>query len=313
MLTPSARGPLSECVLESLRTGDTSRVADAPGPGSPADAQITLWALYEQHYRGFDDVAGELEWDPQLIAVRRRLEQDFERELRARTPELPEPGNFAEDFFAFVADHDGPSLAAHIHRSATDEQVREFLRHKSIYHLKESDHTTWVIPRLSDPVKAAVMELQYDEYGGGNPNRLHAHLFAQGLATSGLSAEYGAYIDEVPAEVLEQNNVMSLFGLNRRLRAASLGFLAAFEATSSSPSRKIARGLERLGFPAEMVEYYTEHVEADAVHEQLAVRTICGALLAEEPALHEDVFFGAWTSLDQDDRYAQRMLGAWAS
>jgi hypothetical protein len=313
MLTPSARGPLSECVLESLRTGDTSRVADAPEAGSAADAQITLWALYEQHYRGFEGVAGELEWDPQLIAVRRRLEQDFERELRARTPELPGPGNFAEDFFAFVADHDGPSLAAHIHRSATADQVREFLRHKSIYHLKESDHTTWVIPRLSDPVKAAVMELQYDEYGGGNPNRLHARLFAQGLTVSGLSADYGAYIDEVPVEVLEQNNVMSLFGLNRRLRAASLGFLAAFEATSSSPSRKIAGGLERLGFPAEMVEYYTEHVEADAVHEQLAVRTICGALLAEEPSLHEDVFFGAWTSLDQDDRYAQRMLGAWAS
>jgi pyrroloquinoline quinone (PQQ) biosynthesis protein C len=313
MLTPTARGPLSDCVLESLRTGDTSRTADAPEAGSPEDAQITLWALYEQHYRGFEDVAGELEWDPRLIAVRRRLEQVFERELRARTPRVPEPGNFAEDFFAFVADHDGPSLAAHIHRSASDEQVREFLRHKSIYHLKESDHTTWVIPRLSDTVKAAVMELQYDEYGGGNPHRLHAHLFAQGLTASGLSAEYGAYIDEVPVEVLEQNNVMSLFGLNRRLRAASLGFLAAFEATSSSPSRKIAGGLERLGFPAEMVEYYTEHVEADAVHEQLAVRTICGALLAEEPSLHEDVFFGAWTSLDQDDRYARRMLGAWAS
>lgn len=313
MLTPTARGPLSECVLESLRTGDTSRAADAPDAGSPEDAQITLWALYEQHYRGFEDAAGDLEWDPQLIAVRRRLEQDFEQELRARTPRVPEPGNFAEDFFAFVADHDGPSLAAHIHRSASDDQVREFLRHKSIYHLKESDHTTWVIPRLSDTVKAAVMELQYDEYGGGNPHRLHAHLFAQGLAASGLSAEYGAYIDEVPVEVLEQNNVMSLFGLNRRLRAASLGFLAAFEATSSSPSRKIAGGLERLGFPAEMVEYYTEHVEADAVHEQLAVRTICGALLAEEPSLHEDVFFGAWTSLDQDDRYAQRMLGAWTS
>jgi hypothetical protein len=313
VLTPTARGPLSECVLESMRTGDMSRVTDAPDAGSAEDAQLTLWALYEQHYRGFEDVPGELEWDPRLIAVRRRLEQDFERELRARTPRLPEPGNFAEDFFAFVAEHDGPSLAARLQRSATDEQVREFLRHKSIYHLKESDHTTWVIPRLPDPVKAAVVELQYDEYGGGDPHRLHAHLFAQGLAASGLSAEYGAYIDEVPVEILEQNNVMSLFGLNRRLRGASLGFLAAFEATSSSPSRKIAGGLERLGFPAEMVEYYTEHVEADAVHEQLAVRTICGALLAEEPSLYEDVFFGAWTSLDQDDRYAERMLGAWAS
>ena len=91
-----------------------------------------------------------------------------------------------------------------------------------------------------------------------------------------------------------------------------LAFLAAFEATSSGPSRRMAGGLERLGFPAELVGYYTEHVEADAVHEQLAVRTICGALLEEEPHLREDVFFGGWASLHLDDRYAERMLAAWA-
>ncbi|QCU77124.1 iron-containing redox enzyme family protein [Citricoccus sp. SGAir0253] len=313
MLTPTARGPLGEAVLEALRTGRTAGLADAPAADSAEDAQLTLWALYEQHYRGFEDVSGELEWDPHVIGVRRSLEADFERQLRERAPRFPEPGNFAEDFFAFVGDHDGPSLAAHLKRGATEDQFREFLRHKTIYHLKESDHTTWVIPRLSDTVKAAVVELQYDEYGGGDPNRLHAQLFVRGLEAVGLSSEYGAYIDEVPLEVLEQNNAMSLFGLNRRLRAASLGFLAAFEATSSSPSRKIAQGMERLGFPPQMIEYYTEHVEADAVHEQLAVRTICGALLAEEPQLHDDVYLGAFTSLDLDDRYAERMLGAWAA
>ncbi|MDN6520927.1 MAG: iron-containing redox enzyme family protein, partial [Yaniella sp.] len=192
-------------------------------------------------------------------------------------------------------------------------QVREFLRHKSIYHLKESDHTTWVVPRLSGPVKAAVMELQYDEYGAGNPNRLHATMFADGLHASDLESAYGAYINEAPVEILEQNNVMSMFGLNRRLRAASLGFLAAFETTGSVPSRRIAQGLDRLGFPPEMIEYYTEHVEADAVHEQLAVRTICGVLIEEEPALYDDVYFGAWTSMDLEDRYAHRMLEEWAA
>ena len=72
---------------------------------------------------------------------------------------------------------------------------------------------------------------------------------------------------------------MSLFGLHRRLRGAALGHLAAFEATSSLPSRRMAQGLA----PARAARrrwshYYDEHVEADAVHEQLAVRTICGAL-----------------------------------
>ncbi len=157
------------------------------------------------------------------------------------------------------------------------------------------------------------MELQYDEYGAGNPHRLHAHLFAKGLAASGLDSEYGAYLDEAPLEVLMQNNVMSLFGLNRRLRAASLGFHAAFEATSSAPSRKIARGLQRLDFPPEMVEYYTEHVEADSVHEQLAVRTMCGTLIEEEPEQHANVWFGAWAYLHVEDLYGERMLTEWSA
>lgn len=319
MLSPKPRGTLSEAVLEALRTGATSQLAQAPslaqlpGADSAEDAQLALWCLYEQHHRGFEDVAGELEWDPHLIGLRRLLEQDFESELRARAPELPAAGAFAETFFSFVADHDGPSLAAHVQKSASAEQVRELLAHRSIYHLKESDHTTWVVPRLPDTVKAAVMELQYDEYGCGDPNRLHARLFARGLEASGLRPEYGAYLDQASVEILEQNNAMSMFGLNRRLRGASLGLLAAFEATSSAPSRRMAQGLGRLDFPAEMIEYYTEHVEADAVHEQLAVRSICGALIEEEPALHGDVFFGAWTNMDLEDRYAESMLIAWAA
>lgn len=313
MLTPTARGPVSEAILSAMRSGDTASVVELPDVGCADDAQIALWSLFALHHRGFDDVDDELEWDPHLIAVRRRLEQDFERNLRDRAPKCPEQGDFAEDFFAFVAGHEGPSVVSHLQRSATDEQMRQFLRHKSIYTLKESDHTTWTIPRLSHRVKAAVMELQYDEYGGGDPNRLHAHLFARGLEKSGLSPEYGAYIDEAPCEILEQDNVMSMLGLNRRLRAASLGFLAAFEATSSAPSRKVARGLERLGFPAEIITYYTEHVEADAVHEQLAVRTICGALLDEEPGQYENVYFGAWAAMHVDDRYAERMLKEWSA
>ena len=69
----------------------------------------------------------------------------------------------------------------------------------------------------------------------------------------------------------------------------------------------------RLGLPEEMAAYYDEHVEADAVHEQLAVRSICGSLLAAEPALVEDVFLGAFSCLDLEDRVAHRVLGEWAA
>jgi hypothetical protein len=241
----------------------------------------------------------------------------LEDRLRARFPghDLPadvEVSELAGKLFAFIAGHDGRSVASYVHRQASAEQVRQLLRWRSLYHLRESDPTAFVVPRLGVRPKAALMELQFDEYGGGDPNRLHSHLFAKGLVACGLDPTPGAYVDEVPAEVLELNNAMTLFGLHRRLRGAALGHLAAFEATSSLPSRRMAQGLARLELPDELVEYYEEHVEADAVHEQLAVRTICGSLLEEEPGLVGDVFLGAFSCLDLEDRMATRLLEEWA-
>lgn len=315
MLTPKGRGSLSESLFEAMRRppDDWSPVLKTLADDD-ADTQIALWALYELHYQGFDDVDDALEWHPALNELRVCLEVGFELELRDRQTRFPTgTDDFEESLFTFVADHDGPSLAAFVQRSADVEQVMEVLRMRTVYHLKESDPTSWVVPRLSPGPKAALMALQFDEYGCGDPQRLHSEMFARGLEACGLRSEYGAYIDDVPLEVLEENNAMSLFGLNRRLRGAALGHLAAFEATSSLPSRRIAQGLDRVGLAPEMIAYYVEHVEADAVHEQLAVRTICGPLAQESPALVPDMFFGAFTCLDLEARFAQRMLDEWAA
>ena len=63
----------------------------------------------------------------------------------------------------------------------------------------------------------------------------------------GLDARYGAYLDHLPGDTLATVNLMSLFGLHRRLRGAIVGHLALFEMTSSIPNRRYARGLRRLG------------------------------------------------------------------
>lgn len=309
---PKPRGPLSEALVAGLTSGRTDLAHVAPG--APDDAALSLWVLHELSYRGYDEVDDRLERDPELVRLRNALEDDLERRLRERWPGAPaynaERG-FAEAFFAWVAEDDGPSLARYVQREATADQVVELVQHRSLYTLKEADPFTFALPRLPAPVRAVLAELQYDEYGGGRPERLHAHLFAEGMAALGLDATGGGYVDEAPLEVLEQNNAMSLFGLNRRLRGASMGHLAAFEAVSSLPSRQVAQGMERLGLPAEIRAYYEEHVEADAVHEQLAVRLICEPLIAAEPDLEDDVWFGAWTCLDLEARLARHLLERW--
>lgn len=315
---PKPRGPLSEELVAALVAGgDVAPLAVEPG--SAEDAALSLWILYELSYRGYDMIEDRLEFDPELVRVRRRLEDDFEQQLRERWPGRPDgraedaatKTDFAEALFAMVEADDGPSLARFVQREATADQAVELLRHRSLYHLKESDPVALTLPRLPVAARAALAELQYDEYGGGRPEALHAHLFAEGMAALGLDATEGGYVDEAPAEVLEQNNAMSLFGLNRRLRGASVGHLAAFEATSSLPCRKMAQGLERLGFPAEIRAYYQEHVEADAVHEQLAARLICAPLIEAEPDTEDDVWLGAWTCLDLEARFARRLLADW--
>jgi Iron-containing redox enzyme len=311
MLIPTPRGELGESVAAALR--DPAHDPRGVGATDRRDADLTLWMLHELHYGGFEDADERVEWDPRLLEVRAALEVELEERLRARFPGVVVDGDLAEAVFEMVEKFEGASVSSYVHREATAEQVLHLLQVRSVYHLKEADPSAWMLPRLSGPAQTALAELLYDEYGSGRAERLHAGLFARGIADAGLDPTYGAYLDCAPTEVLEQNNAVTMFGLHRRLRAAAMGHLAAFEATSSQPSRRMAQGLRRLEMPESMAHYYAEHVEADAVHEQLAVRAICVPMVEAEPGLQDDLFLGVFTCLDQEDRLARRLLGEWSA
>ncbi len=323
MHLPRPRGPVSDAVVRALRSSgaDADLAADARHAASSSDdvlldddVQLALWTLYELHYRGFEDADDRCEWDPCAIAARLAIEGPFEQALRTRAaPHLREPAgdDLVADLERLVDTVTGPSLARYVQRSADREQLLELMVHRSVYHLKESDPASWTIARLDGPPKTALAELQYDEYGSGRAERLHATLFGDSLEELGLSREYGGYVDVVPAATLALNNAMSLFGLHRRLRGASLGHLAAFEMTSSLPCRRFAQGIRRLGLGDRVAEYFDEHVEADAVHEQIAMRDVCGGLVAQEPGTRADVLLGAAVCLDLENLVSGRILEAW--
>lgn len=183
--------------------------------------------------------------------------------------------------------------------------------HRSVYHLKEADPHTFGIPRLRGHAKAALVEIQADEYGGGRAERMHAELFRATMRGLGLSDSYGAYLDRVPAITLAVNNVMSLFGLHRRFRGALLGHLAALEMTSSLPNAKYGRGLRRIGGDATAARFYDEHVQADAVHEQIAGYDMCGTFAAAHPSMTGDVLYGAACCLALDRLFAEHVMKSW--
>ena len=317
---PSPRGATSAFVLDALRREPHSLEAPARTPaGDPLtddDLQLALYVCYELHYRGFDGVDERWEWEPSLLALRRDLEAEFERALEQDVPRdtgasLPAPEEMDVALRAIVDADDGPSLSRHLEVSGTLEQLLEFCVHRSAYQLKEADPHSWALPRIGGAPKAAMVEIQADEYGGGRAERIHAELFARAMRALGLDDTYGAYVDLIPGVTLATVNLMSLLGLHRRRRGAIVGHLALFEMTSSVPNRRYANALRRLGLGEDATAFFDEHVVADAVHENIAAVDLAGGLVRQQPELCADVLWGARALVAVEARWAAHLLGAW--
>ncbi|WUL17138.1 iron-containing redox enzyme family protein [Amycolatopsis sp. NBC_00355] len=276
------------------------------------DLQLTLWICYELSYRGFDDADTAWEHTPFVTGLRRQLEHHWVKGLHELvTPTTVAPETVPQALADLVRADEGPPLAKFLQRRASDTQFREFVTHRSVYHLKEADPHSWAIPRLSGAAKAALIEIQTDEYGQGRLERMHSELFRATMRALGLDDSYGAYIDHVPAVTLAVSNLMSLFGFHRRWLGATLGHLAAFEMTSSLPNRRYGNGLRRLGGDTTATRFYDEHVEADAVHEQIAAHDLCGSFARENPAAAGDVLFGAACGLAVEAEFGRTLLACW--
>jgi hypothetical protein len=288
-------------VFRRLRVDDDAALGD--------DLQLALHICYELHYQGFSGVDAAWEWDAELLGLRGRMEQVFLAGLRAATAGGEDVAGELDALL--VEPVGGAGLSRRLCERGEWWQMRESFVHRSIYQLKEADPQLWVVPRLRGRAKAALVAVEYDEYGAGRAERVHAQLYADLLAGAGLDPRYLHYLDHVPAPALAIVNAMSLFGLHRGLRGALIGQFAAGEITTASSARRMVQALERMGADGACVHFYREHVEADAVHEQVMRRDVVGGLLEAEPELAGDVVLGIQVADVLGSRFSDHLTRAW--
>jgi hypothetical protein len=316
---PDARGPLSLAVVNLLTEraprNHLSRVEASVGDSDPygVDLHLALYVCYELHYRGFAGVDPGWEWNAGLLHLRGQLESAFLTAVRNDVGEIGEDETATKEMDALAIEPvDGSGPSYHLRDEGTWEQMREYFVHRSLYHLKEGDPHAFTIPRLTGQAKASFVAVEFDEYGGGRGPRLHQQLFADLMDAAGLDSTYLGYIDHVSAEALAAVNLMSMFGLHRALRGAAVGHFASTEITSSPGSRRLVDALERMGAPDACAAFYREHVEADAVHEQVVRTDVVGDLVAREPHLDADVVFGIRAHALVEDHLADHLMRSWA-
>jgi hypothetical protein len=315
---PRAIGPLSSAVIDTLQRGRAAlhaRPMDVPlceADPYGLDLQLALAVCYELHYRGFAGVNPRWEWNPGLLHVRGRLEDAFLSAVRHDVGEIGPDETAADTMDALLVEPvDGTGPSYYLRDTGTWEQMREYFVHRSLYHLKEADPHAFAIPRLIGQAKASFVAVEFDEYGGGRGARVHQQLFADLMDAAGLDSTYLGYLDDVPAEALASVNLMSLFGLHRALRGAAIGHFASTEITSSPGARRLVEALQRMGAPEPCVDFYQEHIEADAVHEQVVRTDVVGDLVAREPHLDRDVVFGIRARDVVEDRLATQVMDCW--
>lgn len=315
---PQAVGPLSGAVIDVLAELPPQHllarieapVCDADPYG--LDLHLALCVCYELHYRGFAEVDPRWEWNPSLLHLRAHLEEVFRQAVLRDVGAIDAGVSAADEMDRLsIEPIDGVGLSYWLREDGTWQQMQEFFVHRSLYHLKEADPHAFAIPRLIGQSKASFVAVEFDEYGGGHGPRLHQQLFADLLDAAGLDSTYLGYLDHVGAETLVAVNLMSLFGLHRESRGAAIGHFASTEITSSPGSRRLVDALTRMGAPGACTAFYAEHVEADAVHEQVVRTEVVGDMVKREPHLNKDVVFGMRAHALVEDRLAKHMLGCW--
>ena len=315
-LLPRPRGPLSASVILALQGqpgtfGDTPTVSGID-PLNDDDFALALYLCYEVHYRAVTDARWE--WDLGLLKFRAELERVFEDRLRDEVVDHRSrlPVDVISVLEELITAPSGPSLSTFLLESGTLDQLREFCIHRSAYQLKEADPHTFGIPRLTGEAKAAMVEIQYEEYGSGDASSMHSTLFSNTMNALGLNSSYGSYVGVLPGTTLSTVNLVSMFALHRRWRAALVGHLAVFEMTSVEPMGRYSNALARFGIGPEGRRFYDVHVTADERHALIARDKMVAGLIRAEPELSADLLFGAAAVLMLEQRFASHLLDTWA-
>ncbi len=312
---PPPRGPLSEFLVDTLRSAPRAVALPPTCAGEPTrddDFQLALYLSFEVGYRGFVDVSRDWADEPTLIGLRHSLSDRFLDALLGQVGPSPDGPDVPSRLETLIATDDSPSVADYLLHQGTQQEMLEFIVHRSAYLLKEADPHVRILAWLTGRPKAALLGILADEFGGGSVERMHSELYARSLRALGLDSRENAHLSCLPGVTLATANLTSALCDRPRWRGALLGHLAVTEMTSTEANRRYGGALRRLGMGStEVTEYFDEHVEADAIHDRVAAHEMAGVFARTEPSLAESVVLGGHMLLHVESTFAQYLLASW--
>ncbi len=305
-------GSLAEAVEGALAGGSSMDGIAHVEAVDLRDELLALASVHDLHVAPLTVVGAAARWQhhPAMAELKWRLEQRFLARLEAASVDIR--GRTAPDgsrgfrvggergtsgavsaVRALASLDQVPPVYDWLAEEASFEELRTFVAIEGGPDGGFDDLVAICQVGLDGTAKLELATNYWDEMGRGELAGVHTALHRR--LSQALDLEPPGR-DELPTEALERTLLCSMLATNRWLQPEMVGALGLIELQAGPRCRRVARGLRRVGAPADALPFYDEHAEADPRHGKDWLDKVV-APLSEDPVVAAGIVRGArWRS-----------------
>jgi len=223
--------------------------------------------------------------------------EEMRQQVTARAAEAPRDSDGFVVWFEEL-DRSGPGqgdlLFPWLAETATMEEMRWFLTQEVAGEAGFEDLAAITQVRMPQRAKLEIARNYWDEMGRGNPKGMHGPMLELLAHRLGLTPS----VDTTVWESLALANTMAALAGSRRYAYHSVGAMGVIEQTAPGRAALVAKGLKRLGVPANDRHYFDLHSVLDVKHSAAWNAEALHPLVAENPAFAPAMAEGALLRLE---------------
>lgn len=302
---------VSDIFMDELTASSADVLRAFPHTGLPdREARFGLLRKLHEHYLNYmlgpEDFTRipRLNADANIAAIEQAWLSWEDAQVDRAT--LPADGtDFREWFLVEAAQHSQPDFCRYLAETASLNEIAFFFLAEELVDSKFDDLMAMVQVGASGKTKLTIAENYWDEMGSGQLEQMHTRMFEHSarymrahLAEAGI--DYG---NQYCLEVFENASLLLMYGIHRHLTPRALGAMGVLEQSASPRFRAMVEGCERLGVPADVIEYQRVHVQVDADHGAEWFEGVFTPLTDRSPELLLQISLGVATRIRVANAY----------
>ncbi|HFN0790220.1 TPA: iron-containing redox enzyme family protein [Klebsiella variicola subsp. variicola] len=262
------------------------------------EVQQTLFNLYQTYLSEPLSCASSNQYDPALIQVRSRLENnwlEYEKRRYGKINVNLKADNVIQQLRDLWISHRASHhpLFDFLATKATEQQIYYFFKSDSALNLLFFDLVAMTLVGSFPETRGEISHNLWDEIGEGSNEFTHVNLYKDLLDRRGIELPEDHFSHLYDWQGLAGYNAFMLGGVTRKHYYKFIGVMAMTEILDPSQYEKLVTGCRRIGLSDRDVHYYSEHITVDIGHADGWLKNVIEPISKKNPDAMSEIYFGA--------------------